>query len=96
MIFRNCIDTGTFSDNQKRSNITPAHKKDDKQIVNDYKPVSFLPVFGKKNSKLIFNSVMNFLEENNLLDSNQSDFIPNDSRESQLLSIVHNIYLSFN
>ena len=96
MIFRNCIDTGTFSDNQKRSNIIPAHKKGDKQIVNDYRPVSFLPVFGKKFSKLIFNSVMNFLEENNLLDSNHSDFIPNDSRESQLLSIVHNIYLSFN
>ena len=39
---------------------------------------------------------MDFLEENNLLDSNQSDFWSNDSCESQFLSIVHDIYSSFN
>ena len=38
---------------------------------------------------------MDFLEENNLLNSNQSDFRPNGSCEIQLLSIVHHIYLSF-
>ena len=38
---------------------------------------------------------MDFLEENNLLNSNQSGFMPNDSCESQLLSIVHDIYSSF-
>ena len=32
---------------------------------------------------------MDFLEENNLLDSNQSGFRPNNSCESQLLSVVH-------
>ena len=37
---------------------------------------------------------MDFLEENNLLNSSQSGFRPNDSCESQLLSIVH-IYSSF-
>ena len=39
---------------------------------------------------------MDFLEENNLLKSNQSGFRPNDSFESQFLSIVHDIYPSFN
>ena len=34
MIFNNCIDTGTFPDIWKRSNIIPVHKKDDKQIVD--------------------------------------------------------------
>ena len=38
---------------------------------------------------------MDFLEENNLLNSNQSGFRPNDSCESQLLSIVHDIYSLF-
>ena len=40
---------------------------------------------------------MDFLEENNLLSSNQSGFRLNDSCESQLLSIVivHGIYSSF-
>ena len=47
MIFNNCIDTGTFPDIWKRSNIIPVHKKDDKQIVDNYRPVSLLPIFGK-------------------------------------------------
>ena len=38
---------------------------------------------------------MDFLEENNSLNSNQSGFRPNDSCESQLLSTVHDIYLLF-
>ena len=41
------------------------------------------------------NSIMGFVEANNLINSNQSGFRPNDSCESQLLSIVHDIYSSF-
>ena len=36
-----------------------------------------------------------FLHENNLLNENQSGFRPSDSCEYQLLSIVHDIYASF-
>ena len=95
IIFKNCIDTGTFPDIWKRSNIIPVHKKGDKQIVNNYRPVSFLPIFSKILEKLLFNSTMDFLEENNLLSSNQSGFRSNGSSESQLLSVVHDIYSSF-
>ena len=37
---------------------------------------------------------MDFLEENNLLNSNQSGSSPNDSCESQFLSAVNDIYSS--
>ena len=39
MIFNNCIDTGTFPDIWKLSNIIPVHNKSDKQIVDNYRPV---------------------------------------------------------
>ena len=94
MIFNNCTDTGTFPDIWKRSNVIPVNKKGDKQIVDNYIPVSLLPIFGKIFKKLLFNSITDFLEGNNLLNSSQSGFRPNDSCESQLLSIVH-IYSSF-
>ena len=54
-----------------------------------------MSIFGKILEKLLFNSIMDFLEENNLLNSNQSGFRSNGSCESQLLSIVHDIYSSF-
>ena len=76
IIFNNCIDTGTFPDIWNRSNIIPVHKKGDKQILDNYKPVSLLPIFAK----------MYFLEENNLLNSNQSGFRSNNSCEPTSLN----------
>ena len=35
------------------------------------------------------------MEESNLLNFNQSDFRPSDTGEGELLSIVHDIYSSF-
>ena len=54
-----------FTDIWKQSNIIPVHKKSDKQIVDNYGPVSLLPMFGNIVEKLLFNSMMDFLEENN-------------------------------
>ena len=72
--------------------IIPVHKKGDKQIVHNYRPIPLLPIFGKILEKL-FNSIMDFLEEKNLLNSNQSGFV--NSCESQLLLIVYEIHSSF-
>ena len=61
IIFKNCIDTGTFPDIWNIPNIIPVHKEGDKQVVNNYRPVSLLPTFWKILEKLLFNSVMDFL-----------------------------------
>ena len=57
-----------------------------------YRPVSLPPICGKIFEKLIFNSIFKFLDDNNLLSSNQSGLRPS---EYQLLSIIHDIYASF-
>ena len=93
--YQNCLNLGTFPDIWKKSNIVPVHKKGDKQIVNNYRPVSLLPVPGKILERLVFNSIFDFLDNNSLLSANQSGFRPSDSCESQLLSICYEIYVSF-
>ena len=95
IICQNCLNIGTFPDISKKSNIVAIHKKGDKQVVNNYKPVSLLPVCGKILERLVFNSVFDFLDNNSLLSANQSAFRPSESWESQLLSICHEIYTSF-
>ena len=95
IIFRNCINNSTFPDLWKKSNICPIHKKGDKQIINNYRPVSLLPICGKIFERLIFNSLFEYLEKYKLLSAHQSGFQANDSRVYQLLSIVHNIYTAF-
>ena len=94
-MFQNCIHTKTFPDTWKKSNTVPVHKKRDKQIVDNYRPVSLLPNLGKIFERIIFNSIFEYLEDNNLLCPNQSVFRPSDSCEYQLLSILHEIYKSF-
>ena len=70
-------------------------KKHDKQLMKNYQPVSLLPICSKIFEKVIFNSLFKYLDDNNLLTSNQSGFRPGDSCVHQLLSITHEIYKAF-
>ena len=79
----------------KRSRIIPAHKKYDKQLVNNYLPISLLPIFGKIFEKIIFNKIYNFLLDEQLLNPNQSGFRQSDSCINQLLAITHEIFEAF-
>ena len=45
----------------KKSNIIPVHKKNDTQLVKNYRPISLLPIFGKLFEKIIANRIYNFL-----------------------------------
>ena len=53
--------------------------KNDKQLVNNYRPISLLSIFGKIFEKIIFNKMYNFLLDEKLLNRNQSGFRPSDS-----------------
>ena len=55
IIFKNCIYCGVFPDTWKMSHIIPAHKKNDKCSVNNYRPVSLLPICGKVFERIIYN-----------------------------------------
>ena len=77
------------------TNVVPIHKKSDKQILKNYRPVSLLPICGKIFECLIYNSLFEYFIDNNLISPNQSGFKPHDSCANQLISITHEIYKSF-
>ena len=54
MIFQDCINTGTFPDCWIYANVQPIHKKNNRQIESNYKPISLLPISGKKIRKNCF------------------------------------------
>ena len=45
ILFENSIKSSCYPDIWKRSNIIPVHKKNHKQLVNNYRPISLLPIF---------------------------------------------------
>ena len=63
--------------------------------MENYRPVSLLPICDKIFKRLICNSLFEFFIANELISSNQSGFKPGDSCINQLLSITHEIYKSF-
>ena len=93
LIYKNCINSEVFPDIWKRSHIILTNKEKDKRCINNYRPVSYLPVCGK--ICILYNPLFLYLESNNLLTPHQSGFRPNDSCGYQLLSIVHSIYTDF-
>ena len=66
--------SGTFASQCKRANIIPVHKKNDKQIVSNYRAVSLLPICSKVFERRIFNELFKFFEDKNLLFKHQSCF----------------------
>ena len=84
-----------YPDIWRKSNNIPVHRKNDKQRIQNYRPIPLLPTFGKIFEKVVFNRVYNFLWNERLLNPNQSGFRPSDSWINQLLAITHEILESF-
>ena len=88
VIFRSSLNSCIYPNTWKKANVIPIHKKDGKQCVNNYQPVSLLPVFGTVLEKLIFNETYSFFDREKLLNTNQSGFRPSDSCVNQLLLLL--------
>ena len=52
-IFRASLYDEFFPSEWKKVGVVPIHKKDDKQILNNYRPVSLLPICAKIFDRLI-------------------------------------------
>ena len=90
IIFTNCLRRGLFPEIWKCANVVPVHKKHEKNVKGNYRPISLLPIFGKILEKLIYDSFYSHLVTHELLNQNQSGFRPGNSTVNQLLSITCN------
>ena len=71
LIFQSCIENGKFPFERKKANVAPVHKKGNNQTLENYRPVSLLPICGKIFERLIYNSLFEFFITNELISSNQ-------------------------
>ena len=85
IIFTNIVKTGIFPDQWKLANVSPIHKKNDKQLVSSYRPISLLPICSKVLEKIIFNNIYRYLVVNDLISKHQSGFRPFDVWHDGLL-----------
>ena len=72
--FNHCIKRGIFPDPLKVGKITPIFKKGDAQAIENYRPVSTLPIFGKIFEKVIYERLYSFFVSQGLMNPQQFGF----------------------
>ena len=92
IIVNTSITTGVYPETWKYPYVIPVFKGGDADNVNNYRPISLLPIISKILEKIIADQLMAFLENNHLLTNCQHGFRPNLSTESALLTVTNKIY----
>ena len=78
------MEIGIFPDILKLGKITPIFKKDDEQLLKNYRPISTLPIFGKIFEKLIYERFYNYFVSQGILYDRQFGFRKNHSTSHAL------------
>ena len=88
-VFNRSLLQGSFPSNWKDANVTAIHKKEDKSVPSNYRPISLLSQLGKVMERCVHKHIFNYISENSLLTPFQSGFIQGDSTTFQLLHTYH-------
>ena len=85
------FNTGVYPDLLKIVKVIPIHKGGSTQEVNNFRPISLLPIFDKIMEKIMHKKLYHFLEENNILFKKQFGFRKNNSTVYALIEITEKI-----
>lgn len=85
----NCsIQKSIFPDKWKDAKVSPLHKNGPCDDVNNYRPISVLPILSKILERQVHISLMSYLNEHNLLHPTQSGFRSAHSCETALINMI--------
>ena len=89
--YNNFIETGVFPTILKNGIITPVFKKGDSRYLDNYRPVSMLPIFGKILEKIIYKRLYSFLTTMGVIYDKQFGFRKNHSTSHAINYSVNKI-----
>jgi len=93
-LFNSSINAGIFPECLKIARVVPVFKAGNKLSVNNYRPISVLPTLSKIFEKLMFNRLSTFVNNNNIINSNQFGFRLNSCTSDAVLEFLDHTFNS--
>ena len=94
-IFNLSLGQGKFINEFKKAKIIPVHKKGSKSDVNNYRPISLLPVMSKILERIFYKRLCSFLSQVDFFHQYQFGFRKKHSTSNALTVMVENVTKAF-
>ena len=94
IIFTQSYDSGNLPKEWKKAVISPIHKKDDKSLPQNYRPISLTCIACKVMEHVITSHMSRYFEVENILTPHQHGFRKGFSTETQLISVLDDWFTS--
>ena len=85
------LTTGIFPNNLKLAKIIPLHKKESKELMDNYRPVSLLNALSKIFERAVYNQLYEYFKNNNYFYKNQYGFRDEHSTELAANELIDRI-----
>ena len=85
------LSSGIVPNDLKIAKVIPIFKSKERNCINNYRPVSVLPVFSKILERLVYNRLLKFINKHNVLYPNQFGFQANRSTSMALITLIDKI-----
>ena len=83
---------GVFPNILKITKVIPVFKSGEKSLIENYRPISFLPVFSKVIEKLIKTRILSFINRHEILYDHQSGFDKKRSTTYPRIDVITECY----
>ena len=91
VIFTQSLKNQTLPTDWLSANIVPIHKKGNRNLASNYRPISLTSTCCKVMEHIVFHFIMEHLNNNNIINKHQHGFRPSHSCQSQLLILTDDI-----
>lgn len=91
LIINQCIVSAIFPDKLKHAKVIPIFKKGNREHLENYRPISLLPVISKILEHILHEQLFEYLSINKLLYDHQYGFRTNHSTEFAMMELHHSL-----
>ena len=88
-LFNESFISGKIPDQLKIAKVVPIYKSKGKECLDNYQPISILPVFSKILEKLVYRRLIDYIDKNNILFSKQFRFRQKYSTSMALIEFMN-------